>query len=509
MKDLNKKALFIICAFLLIAIPFFNFSKAESATINRDDYYFNRIERNPVNISYAIAAQQLGYSNISQIPEPVMAQLVHMHDNVTRNNDSSYVISLSSTEVANLNAVENETNGSPSNITPSPQPSSVYAPIRSENTTISSDDSGPINITPDTPLGPSGYKACLIVAVWDYPGTGAPDVPELEDAYDTINAATTTYDDKVTLTNDQATFTNVVSYLESLCQSYADVDVFLMGHGAPLIGGGHCYVCYDAWDDLWGTLPWNGFYSSDFQSYMPANKDHSALRMGVACCCYGRYLSDGFLNPGGTISHDRAFCGSYDELSVNYPNPFLGGFAGSWFGGQTSYSAYENGYDNAYESRGDAGTMDYEDTGTSIYYDYVVSSAYGGRLSGNGNAWDASNIVGQNDGNYAHIYGGNYGDAGYVRGTMNHESSGEIVAYGYGQSGYYYSHLYCYVSDDGSNWYEAPNSPIEVNYWDGGGQAHYIDFGDSPITFRYISFAGYDDNGYSVSIFLDAVHVVK
>ncbi len=122
-----------------------------------------------------------------------------------------------------------------------------------------------------------------------------------------------------------------------------------------------------------------------------------------------------------------------------------------------------------------------------------------------GNAWDVSNLVGKNNDDYAHIYGGNYGDAGYIMANMNHISTGEVVAYGYGNSGYYYSDLYCYVNYGGGTWYALPNNPVQVNYWDG---IHYIDFGNAPIAFDHIAIVGYNDNGYSVSLNLDAVHAV-
>jgi hypothetical protein len=145
--------------------------------------------------------------------------------------------------------------------------------------------------------------------------------------------------------------------------------------------------------------------------------------------------------------------------------------------------------------------------GTVLTYQnkyWVSDYLYQGTLSGQGNAWDAQNLVGQNNGNYAAIYGGNPGDAGYIRATMNTDASGQIYVYGYGLSGYYYSHLYTYVSTDNVNWQPAGN--VYVNYWD---NQHYINAGSYSSNFRYIIFVGYDDNGYSVNLRLDAVHVVK
>ena len=138
---------------------------------------------------------------------------------------------------------------------------------------------------------------------------------------------------------------------------------------------------------------------------------------------------------------------------------------------------------------------------------YVQGITFAGGLSGQGNAWDGDYLKGPlNDGQYARIYAGNYGDAGAIMTALVAETTGYIWATGYGLSGYYNSHLYCYVSEDGTNWYGVQGSPTAVNYWDG---VHNIYCGYYSGNFKYVAFAGYYDNGYSVNLALDHVFVYR
>jgi len=47
-------------------------------------------------------------------------------------------------------------------------------------------------------------------------------------------------------------------------------------------------------------------------------------------------------------------------------------------------------------------------------------------------------------------------------------------------------------------------NPITINYWDGR-QDFYCGYSSS--NFNYVAFAGYDDNGFSVNLYLDHVFV--
>lgn len=134
-------------------------------------------------------------------------------------------------------------------------------------------------------------------------------------------------------------------------------------------------------------------------------------------------------------------------------------------------------------------------------YWIIAGTASGGRMSGQGNAWNVHNIEGPSpDGQYGTVYGGNYGDAGYINGEFGGEAHGEIYLYGYSSPGYY-SHLYVYVSDDGNNWNYVNDQYVTAN------SPYSIDVGTYSGNFKYISIVGYDDVGYSCCLNIDSVLV--
>lgn len=147
----------------------------------------------------------------------------------------------------------------------------------------------------------------------------------------------------------------------------------------------------------------------------------------------------------------------------------------------------------------------------SVYYDwtagahYVETITYCGPISGNGNAWDGAKLRGcKNDDQFARIFAGNPGDAGAITARMIRNTHGHIFVNGYGAYGYYNSHLYVYVSQNGQNWTPLNGgNPITINYWDGR-RDFYCGYSGG---FSYIAFAGYDDNGFSVNLYLDHVFV--
>ena len=88
---------------------------------------------------------------------------------------------------------------------------------------------------------------------------------------------------------------------------------------------------------------------------------------------------------------------------------------------------------------------------------------------------------------------------------MIRPSYGHVFVNAYGASGYYYSHLYIFVSSNGQDWTPLNGgNPITINYWDGR-QDFYCGYSSS--NFNYVAFAGYDDNGFSVNLYLDHVFV--
>jgi hypothetical protein len=106
------------------------------------------------------------------------------------------------------------------------------------------------------------------------------------------------------------------------------------------------------------------------------------------------------------------------------------------------------------------------------------------------------------DGNFAYLYAGNYGDEAMIIANMNGEASGHVYLNGYSDSGYY-SNLYVYVSNDGTNWYLLPNGDQIIT----ANSAYYIDCG-SYSNFQYVAVVGYD-SGDSVSLHIDSVQVIQ
>jgi hypothetical protein len=491
----------------------------------------NDTSRNcPVNVNIKPALAQLGFTdeNSSLASTLLIDSILETPTALIPNSDGTYnaTVCLNSTQLNHikLSPIFSTINTNISrvshvnlrNTTPINQPinasaSNAQASLVSQNSSLLTSDELAIS-SPNIAVGSNGLKACLIVAIWDYPGQNY--LPEAEDEYNAVNDNIWGYDTVARLLNSDATKYNIEQTIIGLCNSYSIVDVYFIGHGDRMfLGLGAAYFC--SWDTIdfagGNTYYWNGIFDSDLVSSEAG--DLSNLRLCVASFCYGWCLEDGFMFTGQYFAHDRSFMGPQGLLWVSTYRPQGTGnmFDATWTydwcrDGFSSTEAYADAY-NAAEPTVPNGCTNfaYAQSNQPIFYDFYISHADAwGPLSGSGNAWSGNNMQGQNNDNYGHIYGGNYGDAGYVRATMNEESWGEITVYGYGVDGYYNSDLYCYVSNDGYNWYPAPNNPVQVNYWDG---LQYIDFGQAPITFRYISFTGYDDNGYSVSVMLDAVHV--
>jgi hypothetical protein len=523
---MNRKRIFSVTLALTLLLLSSSYISLGSAANSSKQFTSEKEIPCSVNLNLKPALGQLGFTddNSSLAPRLLINSLLKIPTTLIPNSDETYnaTLYLNSTQLSAIKESSIYQNGNTNtsyikakNTTPTSSPIKTFLPtlnntlipqnstsFQSENLKISS---------PETSVGSSGLKACLIVAIWNYPNPNY--LPEAQDEYNDVNNNLWGYDTVVRLLNNDATYANIVQNLQDLCSSYSIVDVYFIGHGSDIFGS-HYFCSWDTIDFLGGCgYYWNGIYDVDLISYNNCGSgDLSNLRMCVASFCTGWCLEDGFMNTNQNFAHNRVFMGPQGLLLVSTYTPDGTGnmFDETWTvdwcqQSLSSSDAFADAY-TAAEPTVPSGCTNfaYAESNGPVYYDFYVTQANAwGCLSGSGNAWAGNNLVGQNDDNYAHIYGGNYGDAGYVRATMNVESSGEIVVYGYGVDGYYSSDLYCYVSNDGSNWYAAPNNPVQVNYWDG---MHYIDFGASPITYRYIAFAGYDDNGYSVNVMLDAVH---
>lgn len=136
--------------------------------------------------------------------------------------------------------------------------------------------------------------------------------------------------------------------------------------------------------------------------------------------------------------------------------------------------------------------------GNEAYVSNIVDWASGYSMASG--VFDPYNMQGgQNDGQFARIYAGNYGDFAWITGELNRQASGEIHLWAHTVSGYS-SHLIVYVSNDYSNWYTTFNGYItNSNPYD-------ISCG-SYNNFRYIGVCVNDDQGWSANLRVDAVHV--
>jgi hypothetical protein len=148
--------------------------------------------------------------------------------------------------------------------------------------------------------------------------------------------------------------------------------------------------------------------------------------------------------------------------------------------------------------------------GPSSYYYWAmdsgnyVASIYSYGTSGAGTVTNPNNLVGiANDGQYTVLYGGNYGDGGWIIGNMNTAATGHVYVYGYSSSTYY-THLIVSVSYDGSSWITISSQTVNP-----GSTPYYIDCGSTASVFMYVKLNATDDNYYSARLVADAVHVIR
>lgn len=212
-------------------------------------------------------------------------------------------------------------------------------------------------------------RACLVFAIWDYPGVRLDAISDLENAYNSITdwiSSTSAYDYWHFMTNDQCFFSQISGWITWACAAYESVDVYWLGHGLQWWGE-TAFLSYDAWDDFWGELPWYFYTPYDFTTnYF---YDYSTLRVGIGDFCYGWGFNQIFLNPGGAVSHDRAFMGPDTPTNVGYSNAFLAEWSERWYGYYDgSWYAYAQALDAAdYTLQQGENPFSYADTGTSIW----------------------------------------------------------------------------------------------------------------------------------------------
>lgn len=214
----------------------------------------------------------------------------------------------------------------------------------------------------------SSERACLVFAIWNYPGSLI-DIPDAEEEFDNLAywiSSTCAYDYWNFLTNSEATQYYIWAWITWACAEYDSVDVYWNGHGTE-IWQESAFVSYDAWNDNEGLIVDNLYFADDFSS---GYYDYSTLRVGSASFCYGWGFHGTFLNPGGSVSHNRAFMGSDTEIALEYTIVYIDTWGEHW------YDEYEGSYWSHLQARAAAAPyleenqhhFSYDDNSGSIWF---------------------------------------------------------------------------------------------------------------------------------------------
>jgi len=231
-----------------------------------------------------------------------------------------------------------------------------------------------------------GDKACVTCVVWDYPGTQQ-DLGD-DNGWFASAAKDHLYEDAAdygdydivynNLENSVATRDNIDTVLEYFFDEYDNVDLYFMGHGShawiwiwePIWGYyDYYYAPYDAVDaDTGDVILDNVFWDQDLPSSNPL-WDSSPMRMVMFVACRDWAFRQEALNPGGSTSHDRAFCGFNGVAYTDYAYHFMAKWCDLWYQySWDSSSAAAEARDYAWEESTKQGVnMSYADTGSSIY----------------------------------------------------------------------------------------------------------------------------------------------
>ncbi len=209
-------------------------------------------------------------------------------------------------------------------------------------------------------------KACIVIAIWDYPGTLNDLGTYTQNAYTNLWGYVTgqysPYTYEHSLVNSEATHDNVNAWITWACASYQNVDLYLIGHGSYQWRGPPyfnppwdyvgAYCCYDSLPYVAGMELIDStkyFWETDLKSFDGDSYDYSTLRLGFAGCCYGGYFSNTFLNPGGATSHSRALMGTETKSWNDYVYYFEQQWAYNWYAvGLSSNTGTNSAFHYAY-----------------------------------------------------------------------------------------------------------------------------------------------------------------
>jgi hypothetical protein len=262
-----------------------------------------------VHVDASAVLRELGYTeeNMSSVPRKLMLQITRSyHAKAELHDDGDYYVTITpDSPRAEVNLIGSD-NIAPYDIDLS------HAP-----------DSHDVSDTKGTSGGSldSDERACLVFAIWDYPGTEV-DIPGAEDEFDYIAdwiSSTSAYDYWNFLTNSESTHYYIYAWITWACAAYDNVDIYWNGHGIEFMNG-VAFLSYDAWDDDEEVITSNLYVEDDFET---GTYDYSTLRVGSGSFCYGWGFHETFLDPGGSTSHNRAFMGPDTEITLAYTTEYI------------------------------------------------------------------------------------------------------------------------------------------------------------------------------------------
>lgn len=327
---------------------------AEAKNVANDQKYLGKI-----HVDASAVLRELGYTeaDMADIPSKLKVQIIRSyHVTPELHEDGDYYVTITpDSPRAEVNLIGTD-RISPYDVDLSHPPDSPDAsdiPSSSQDSSDRQDD----------------QRACLVFAIWDYPGTGN-DLPDAEDEYDAITdyiSSTSAYDYWQFVTNSGCTYYYVSNWITWACANYESVDIYWNGHGTESYDEA-AFVSYDALDNNGNVVNENLYFSDDFDT--TETYDYSTLRVGSGSFCYGWGFHDTFLNPGGSTSHDRAFMGTDTVISCAYTFEYIDTWGDTW------YNDYQNSeYTHTKAANAAApylGTgqnaFSYDDTGTSIWF---------------------------------------------------------------------------------------------------------------------------------------------
>jgi hypothetical protein len=273
------------------------------------------ISENTLVINLNPQLRQYGYtsSNITQIPEKLLYNLIKSYPNLPSTNATAYTVPHAPTDVVAASKAQVLTSAGTDSVIQNP-----------------------------------GTKACLIIAIWDYPGNAHDlDQGRVDNWLSYIQCYADYYGGyaytPVVLYNSAATHDNIINWLTWLCMYYNNVDVFVDCHGMqiewwplpPLYDYG--LTSYDAVNTDGSYNTNNVVFPDDLYSHYVLNYDYSALRMGIFGCCYGGCFTNSFLHPDtywpAANNHDRAIAGPTPpgESNTQYNLDYIMGFVNNWY----------------------------------------------------------------------------------------------------------------------------------------------------------------------------------